>query len=419
MRRLPGLDLLRALAIAWVMLFHSYVVGGLGERFAWLGNDGWIGVDLFFVLSGYLIGHQLLAPLARGEPLDWRGFYRRRAYRILPAFLAVLAAYVAWPGLREAPGLAPAWQFLSFTLNLLIDYGHDRAFSHAWSLCVEEHFYLLFPWLAWWLVRRPAPGRAVAVGLAVVAFGMAVRGYVWLHDLAPVRGQPGPAFGQRFVEGIYYPTWTRLDGLLAGVALAALRAGRPQAWRRLQRHAGIVLLAGLGLFVLAWWLFRERLGFWPSVVGYPLLSLALALCVGAAVAMPTRWAVPGAGWLARASYSLYLSHKLALHAVASWWVEPWPLHGLAAFVAYALGVLAAGAALYYAVERPFLRWRERAPARARSASTASRHLPCGAEKDRADGPGVRQAPDGSSLPAGQATDAVSGGASRAGWTARR
>ncbi|UGB37970.1 acyltransferase family protein [Frateuria soli] len=359
MHRLPGLDLLRAWAIVWVVLFHSYVVGGLGEDFAWLGNDGWMGVDLFFVLSGYLIGYQLLAPLARAEPLAWRAFYRRRAFRILPAFLVVLAVYVVWPALREAPGLAPAWQFLSFTLNLLIDYGHDKAFSHAWSLCVEEHFYLLFPWLAWWLVRRPSPRKALAVGLGVVAFGMAVRGYVWLHAMAPVMGQPGPAFGLRFVEGIYYATWARLDGLLAGVALAALRVGRPQAWTQLQRHAGVVLAVGLGLLALAWWLFRERLGLWPSVAGYPLLSLALALCVGASTAMPARRAVPGAGWLARVSYSVYLSHKLALHAVATWWVGPWQLNGLVAFAFYAAGVLVVGAALYYAVERPFLRWRER------------------------------------------------------------
>jgi peptidoglycan/LPS O-acetylase OafA/YrhL len=359
MHRLPGLDLLRAWAIVWVMLFHSYVVGGLGERFDWLQRDGWMGVDLFFVLSGYLIGYQLLAPLMRGEPLAWRDFYRRRALRILPAFLAVLAVYATWPAAREAPGLAPAWQFLTFTLNLLIDYQHAPAFSHAWSLCVEEHFYLLFPWLAWWLLRRPSLRRAIGVGLGVVAFGMAVRGYVWLHDMAPLRDAPGPAFGLRFVEGIYYPTWARLDGLLAGVALAALRLGRPGAWARLQRHAGVVLAAGIALLALSMGLFRERLGFWPSVIGYPLLSLALALCVGAATAMPGRRAVPGCGWLARISYSLYLSHKLALHAAAIGAVQPLQLHGAAAFGLYAAGVLALGSLLHYAVERPFLRWRER------------------------------------------------------------
>jgi peptidoglycan/LPS O-acetylase OafA/YrhL len=345
------------------MLFHSYIVGGVGEHFSWLSNYGWMGVDLFFVLSGYLIGYQLLAPLARGEPLAWRDFYRRRAFRILPAFLVVLAIYVAFPTLREAPGLQPAWQFLSFTLNLLIDYQHNRAFSHAWSLCVEEHFYLLFPWLAFWMTRRPSTHRMVALGLAVVAFGMIVRGYVWLHDMAPVRDQDGPAFGLRFVEGIYYPTWARLDGLLAGVALAALRVGRPAWWKRMQHRRGQLFAAGIVLFASAIWLFRDRLGLWPSVLGYPLLSLALVLCVASATAWPARWSAPGVGWLARISYSLYLSHKLALHAVATWVVQPWQLHGGLAFVLYAAGVLTLGAVLHYLVEQPFLAWRERLDAR--------------------------------------------------------
>ena len=162
--RLPGLDLLRALAIAWVMLFHSFLVGGLGPDFAWLSRYGWMGVDIFFVLSGYLIGRQVLGPLARGERLDFARFYARRAYRILPAFAVVLAIYLLWPGGREAKGLAPWWQFATFTLNFTIDYSANQAFSHAWSLCVEEHFYLLFPALAWVLaVRWPSARRVAAL----------------------------------------------------------------------------------------------------------------------------------------------------------------------------------------------------------------------------------------------------------------
>uniref|UniRef100_UPI0017837874 acyltransferase family protein n=1 Tax=Pseudomonas viridiflava TaxID=33069 RepID=UPI0017837874 len=93
--RYPALDLLRGIAIVWVMLFHSFVVGGLGPDWAWLSRYGWMGVDLFFVLSGFLIGTQVLGPLARGQGLDFKAFYLRRAFRILPAFLVVLAIYMA------------------------------------------------------------------------------------------------------------------------------------------------------------------------------------------------------------------------------------------------------------------------------------------------------------------------------------
>ncbi|MEO8161545.1 MAG: acyltransferase, partial [Arenimonas sp.] len=184
MTRLPGLDLLRAVAIAWVMLFHSWIVGGLGEDFSWLSRYGWMGVDLFFVLSGFLIGGQVLAPLARGERLSFRDFYVRRAFRILPAFAVVLALYALVPALREAPGMEPWWKFAGFFMNFSIDYADNQAFSHAWSLCVEEHFYLLFPLLAWAMMRRPSAKRMLFVATFVVLGGIALRSAIWLHDAA-------------------------------------------------------------------------------------------------------------------------------------------------------------------------------------------------------------------------------------------
>src|ERR1700733_3108414 len=85
-RHLPGLDLLRAIAICWVMCFHSFLVGGLNHHFAWLSRFGWMGVDLFFVLSGFLIGSQVLYPLTHGKEFSFRVFYICRALGILPAF---------------------------------------------------------------------------------------------------------------------------------------------------------------------------------------------------------------------------------------------------------------------------------------------------------------------------------------------
>ncbi|MBL8312071.1 MAG: acyltransferase [Burkholderiales bacterium] len=112
-----------------------------------------MGVDLFFVLSGFLIGTQVLKPLARGETFSFADFYWRRAFRTLPAYWAVLLIYLLWPNLREAPGMEPWWKFFTFTMNLSIDYLRNTAFSPARSLCVDEHFYGLFRLLS--AVLRP------------------------------------------------------------------------------------------------------------------------------------------------------------------------------------------------------------------------------------------------------------------------
>jgi peptidoglycan/LPS O-acetylase OafA/YrhL len=365
MHRLPGLDLLRAIAIVWVMLFHSFIVGGLGPDFAWLSRYGWAGVDIFFVLSGFLIGTQVLRPLQRGEPPSFGAFYGRRAWRILPAFAVVLALYVWFPGLREVPGLQPWWQFATFTLNLLTD-TNNQAFSHAWSLCVEEHFYLVFPLLAWWLTRRSSTLGFISLCAAVVMLGVALRTTVWLHDAAmdPPRNW--------FLEDIYYPTWMRLDGLLMGIMLAALRVYRPQAWTRLQARSNMVLLGGIGVSCFALWLFRDRTGLLANALGWPSLSFGFGLLVfaGADRQSPLgRWRLPGAGWLAGISYSLYLSHKIAFHVVATTFGAQLQGHGMIAFMTYAVAVLMLGAALHYLVERPCLRLRERRAIRQTSVPT--------------------------------------------------
>src|SRR5271163_1091894 len=129
--RLHGLDTLRALAIFLVVIFH--LQGLLPESLLPVASVGWIGVDLFFVLSGFLIGGQLLKPYLDGGRPRLSEFYRRRAYRILPAFFAVLLLYFAVPAWREAEGISAWWQFCSFTWNFNIDLPAHRAFSHVWS----------------------------------------------------------------------------------------------------------------------------------------------------------------------------------------------------------------------------------------------------------------------------------------------
>ena len=354
--RMPGLDLLRAVAVVWTMLFHSFLVGGLGDDWSWLSRYGWMGVDLFFVLSGFLIGSQVLKPLANGGRLSFRDFYTRRAFRILPAFFAVLALYLLWPGFREAPGVEPWWKFAGFFVNLSIDYTNNTAFSHAWSLCVEEHFYLLFPLLAIVLLRRPSTAVFVALCVGIVALGIALRTGTWLHfdTLGSDRNW--------FVENIYYPTWNRLDGLLAGVILATCRTYRPQAWARAATHANAVLVAGLATMALSFWLFRDRTGLLGNSIGWPVLSLGLAMLVFAGAQTGSwigRRALPGAGWLAAVSFSLYLVHKPVYGLVQTHFGDALEGRGYVAFAAYGFASLLAAALLHYAVERPGLRLRER------------------------------------------------------------
>lgn len=241
--RQPGLDLLRALAITLVIFYHAGLFGfslpGRAERF------GWIGVDLFFVLSGYLIAGQLLAPIARGESPNLRRFFWRRALRILPAYLLVAAVYFALPALREYPTIPPLWKFLLFVQNVGLRGG--TAFSHAWSLCVEAQFYLVLPFVLIALARKrraamAAPCIVIGAGIllrASIAYSLATDGAV------PFRG---------FQQLIYYATWTRLDPLTLGATLAAIQRFRPAWWTKLQDIAAWLWLVGLALIVFSLYL---------------------------------------------------------------------------------------------------------------------------------------------------------------------
>lgn len=351
MRRLPGLDFLRAAAVVWVMLFHSWVVGGLGPRFAGLQNSGWMAVDLFFVLSGYLIGGQLLRPYSRGEPVGFWSFYRRRTFRIVPAYTVVLALYFLVPGFNREGGLPPLWEFLTYTVNLFIDYGTQQAFSNVWSLCVEEHFYVLLPLILFYLARRKAriPGAAIFATLFIG--GMLLRWMLWYHSK------------EHFLEVIYYPTYTRLDGLVAGVWLASVETYRPAAWAWLCGHANKLLLPLAGaLLGTAIYVCQDRGGLLATVAGFPLLTAAMAcfVIVGASPAgLLGKLCFPGIRWIALVSYSAYLVHKAIFKQVQAA-LPPWLVaHPHASFPVYALAAFAAGAALHYAVEKPFLHLRDR------------------------------------------------------------
>ncbi len=357
--RLPGLDTLRALAIAAVMAFH--LDGLLPDIFGPIERFGWMGVDLFFVLSGYLIGSQLLKLVRDGRGISLLDFYRKRAYRILPMYLVVLALYRFWPLWREAPGISPLWQFLTFTENLFVDYSVNHAFSHVWSLCVEEHFYLLLPMIVVVLSRRSAAWKTITVLAFFVTLGLAIRSYEYFHVLLPM-GRDSDGFSVRYIERIYYPTYTRLDGLLAGVALALMRIFRPCWWTAILQRANWLLAGGFVLMGCTLRIFVDRLGPVGTVIGFPLMAIAMGMLVMAAADRRSwfgRLRVPGAKLVATLAYSLYLTHKEIAHLDERWLPKVMDARDWKTVCVLLVSCLAAAGLFYLAIERPFLALRDR------------------------------------------------------------
>jgi peptidoglycan/LPS O-acetylase OafA/YrhL len=301
-----GLDLIRALAIGLVLLSHFTDLTAAftgGHAPPWLSIAGLFGVELFFVLSGFLIGGILLR-LARARPdgsgpgwRDWLVFMLRRWLRTLPLYLlwvAVLALALPPPaGLAEH--LA---RYLTLTQNLCWPMPADNWFAVSWSLTVEEWFYLTFS-AALLGVAALTRGRwaAWAVIAAFIAIPLAIR------LLTPP--------GADFMVAAYKTAALRLDAIAYGVALAALR---PARWRR----AWPALAAGLSLLGLLW--AQASVAPWaiPLTVFFPLLPTATA--VGCALLFPAALRLrAGRGLLAGAirqlsaqSYSLYLIHLSVL-----------------------------------------------------------------------------------------------------------
>jgi len=353
--RQPGLDLLRALAIVVVVVYHAALFGfklpGRVDRF------GWIGVDLFFVLSGYLIGGQLLASLARDQRIKLGRFFTRRALRIMPAYFVVLAIYFLLPAWREYPEMSqPLWKFLLSVQNIALHGG--TAFSHAWSLAVEDQFYLALPFLLLFLYHRPL--AAIIVPCLIVVGGIALRAFLAARN-SSVDG--GVSF-RAFQAWIYYPTWTRLDSLVFGVVLAAIERFRPNWWQRLINFAPWLWLPALGLIVYALYLGEtENLTVVACVWQFPLIAVGMAAMLVCAVSpqLPLcRVAIPGTAFIASIAYSAYLIQKLIIHGVEQFCANhSIDLTSVPALVGVELCVYIAATILFLSIERPFLLLRRR------------------------------------------------------------
>ena len=368
--RLAGLDILRSLAILSVIVYHVYVFHGLGTMPAWierLCQQGWMGVDLFFVLSGFLIGSQFLKPyLVSQTPSLWN-FYRDRIFRILPAYFAVLALYLFVPLWRESPRMSPAWKFITMCENIVPDEAMNRAFSHAWSLCVEMHFYLFFPVVVLLMMRKPSFRKTALLIAALLLSGMAIRTFFLFHSVLPLlrAGQP---YGMANMAYIYYPTYSHFEGLIAGVVLALLLRFRPRFWNEALARGNNCLLAGVALLGISAWLFADH---WnpatPTaitgvIVGPVVLSLGFGFLLIAMLGsrgIAARLKIPGTKTLAVLAYTLYLVHKELLHLVDRAFPALFHWNRFAWMATYAISCLACSAALYWSVEKPFLMLRGR------------------------------------------------------------
>jgi peptidoglycan/LPS O-acetylase OafA/YrhL len=348
--RIRGLDGLRGLASLPVLLFHCdprYFPGG------------YFALDLFFVMSGYIISLTLLTEHSRTGTISIADFYRRRAFRLLPAMFAVAAAVLmlgwlagdAWaPQQSRREEWAEAAMAVTSTMNWFAAFGVSPLgfLAHTWSLSLEEQFYLLWP-LALLLLLRARKARsaaAVLVGLALIC--VAWRAYLASAGAAP--------------ERLYLGTDTRFDALMLGCLLAVIgTAAVPRAVRRWWPipASGFVLL----LFLSTW---RQP---WLGYGGFTLIALLAFWLIAAVVEgerVPARFLeLKPFQWLGARSYSLYL-WQVPMIGVVGLCAVPRPYAPAAIFIFS----LVAAAISYRLLERPFLRRRSRPVAVTPSASPA-------------------------------------------------
>jgi peptidoglycan/LPS O-acetylase OafA/YrhL len=324
----PALDGTRAVAALMVLLFHG---AQEGLPLPSVVNFGQTGVDLFFVLSGFLITSILLA----ARPRDWtevRTFYARRSLRIFPLYYAALLVCA----LFFYPVSWPYWIYLQ---NFWTSMGLTIAGPvHLWSLAVEEQFYLVWPFLVLFVPRR----FLVPILWGAILFSFGLRFPLAAHH-----------------RDVYSLTLTRLDGLSAGAILAVLHSrGALQRWRTLL--GWMAMACGL-VIVVAGSLYRNSGAVFFASIKYTLLAAMYAGLIGWLICSPEAWlsrtlAIRPMRFIGRISYGLYVWHPFVLSTIFARmhhrrpWVE--------ACLGYSL-VFAVAYASWYGYERQFLRLKER------------------------------------------------------------
>jgi peptidoglycan/LPS O-acetylase OafA/YrhL len=358
--KLYGLDHLRALAIILVFFFHYYIVsGGQPEWLPDVASFGWTGVDLFFVLSGFLISSQLFAQIKQGQNISFTIFFTKRFFRIVPAFLVTVAIYFCFPFFREKEALPPLWKFLTFTQNLGLNIKDVGTFSHCWSLCVEEHFYLFLPIILIMLQRSKLIAKSYWLLIALFLLGFAIRIYSFNHLYLPkIDDEISWMYWYKF---IYYPTYNRLDGLLVGVSIAGIYQFLPDLWNKFSKYGNQFILIGLCVLTCAFFLCEDPQTFNASIFGFPLIALGFGFMVLGAIS-PTsflyQWNSKMTTFIATLSFSIYLTHKGIIH-VTNKLLENFKIDSNLMMIISIVTCLLGAYLLNLAIEKPFMRLRAR------------------------------------------------------------
>jgi peptidoglycan/LPS O-acetylase OafA/YrhL len=366
---LAPLDGLRGIAIALVVWFHVWQITwlpadvslfGTTLNFNWICEDGFVGVDLFFFISGFC----LFYPHARARfderpKQGLRTYAYRRIVKILPSYVFAIAALIA---LGWATFDSPLDEVKQIVLHLLFihtfwDGSYGSINGVLWSLATEVQFYIVFPLVAWAALRRPWP---TFVALAVVAnvYRLAVaHQYDVVHEMDQLPGVLD-LFGA---------------GMLGAYLFRACDVRAPRLARRRALWTGVAVLGCAAFVAILFSDFNARmLPGWPMnwhVYGRPVLCVAfLAITLGSLFAIPL-WqralGNPVLVFLSTISYNLYLWHQPVARALLVAHLPPWigasehddPVWGLHySFVAFAAGLVVA-TAVTFAVERPLLRRR--------------------------------------------------------------
>ena len=352
--RIPGLDGLRAMAILIV------VAGHLNVRFEdqpshrnllWrMAGSGGIGVDVFFVLSGYLITTLLLREFERHGRIDLGSFYLRRAFRILPAFYLYLSAVAL---LVPLAGWLVPLRSMVYAGLFLYDYAalpHPWLVGHLWSLAVEEQFYIFWPVLLGTCLSRWGRRGAIRVALALIAFGAAMRCY------------DGRFAYERFLGRDFMMVHTRVDTLMFG-CLFALCSGLP-FFERMYTGARRFWWVAPAWFLAAGNLMTRLFGLnFRLYVGMTINGLAIAFFILYVARSPKTWLGRFLGWgpiayLGVISYSMYLWQEIFTAPENTSWTGRMP--GMLLCIALAPVVS------FELVEKPVLRLRARWTGRSRT-----------------------------------------------------